>query len=57
MITTVRRSPGASAEAATDRGQDVRPGSSAATTEYGQPGIICACPCPGHRRGRTAGPG
>ena len=26
--------------------QEVRPGSSAATTEYGQPGIICACPFP-----------
>src|ERR1019366_631542 len=43
--------------------QDVRPGSSAATTEYGQPGIICAWPFPrpqtwqNSRSGLVAAPG
>ena len=36
---------------------DVRPLSSAAMTEYGQPGLICAWPLPAHTRGRTSAPG
>ena len=37
---------GAQPDASSTAVQEVRPGSSAATTEYGQPGIICACPLP-----------
>jgi hypothetical protein len=43
--------------------QEVRPGSSAAMIEYGQPGIICACPLPrpdtwqNRRSGLVAAPG
>ena len=36
--------PGAQARRVRRRGPEVRPGSSATTTEYGQPGIICAWP-------------
>ena len=37
---------GPSRTASSGRVQDVRPGLSAATNEYGQPGIICAFPFP-----------
>jgi hypothetical protein len=43
--------------------QEVRPGSRAAITEYGQPGIICACPLPrpytwqNNRSGLVTAPG
>jgi hypothetical protein len=39
-------SSGPSRTASSTAVHDVRPGSSAAITEYGQPGIICACPFP-----------
>ena len=45
-VTSVWSSSGPSPRASSTAVQEVRPGSSAATTEYGQPGIICACPFP-----------
>ena len=45
-MTAISSSSGPSRTASSTAVQDVRPGSSAATTEYGQPGIICACPFP-----------
>ena len=45
-VTSVASSPGPRRTASSTAVQEVRPGSSAATTEYGQPGIICACPFP-----------
>ena len=39
-------SAGPSRTASSGSVHEVRPGSSAATTEYGQPGIICAFPLP-----------
>jgi hypothetical protein len=45
-VTSVAPSPGPRRTASSTTVQEVRPGSSAATTEYGQPGIICACPFP-----------
>ena len=41
-VTAARSSSGRSRTASSGRVQDVRPRSSAATSEYGQPGIICA---------------
>ena len=41
-VTAARSSSGLSRTASSSRVQDVRPGSSAATSQYGQPGIICA---------------
>ena len=45
-VTSVSSSAGPRRTASSTAVQDVRPGSSAATTEYGQPGIICAWPFP-----------
>ena len=45
-VTSVSSSSGPSRTASSTAVHDVRPGSSAAITEYGQPGIICACPFP-----------
>ena len=45
-VTAVASSAGPSRTASSGRIHDVRPGSSAATSEYGQPGIICALPFP-----------
>ena len=45
-VTAVASSAGPSRTASSGSVHDVRPGSSAATTEYGQPGIICAFPLP-----------
>ena len=45
-VTSVASSAGPSRTASSGSVQDVRPGSSAAMTEYGQPGIICAFPLP-----------
>ena len=45
-VTSVASSAGPSRTASSGRTHDVRPGSSAATSEYGQPGIICAFPFP-----------
>ena len=41
-VTEARSSSGPRRTASSGSAQDVRPGSSAATQEYGQPGIICA---------------
>ena len=41
-VTSVSSSSGPRRTASSTAVQDVRPGSSAAITEYGQPGIICA---------------
>src|SRR5258707_671284 len=43
-VTSVSSSPGPSRTASSGAVQLVRPGSSAATTEYGHPRIICAFP-------------
>src|ERR1022692_1212686 len=62
-VTTVSSSAGPRRTASSTAVQDVRPGSSAAMTEYGQPGIICACPFPraytwqNKRSGLVAAPG
>ena len=45
-MTAVSSSSGPSRTASSTAVQLVRPGSNAATTEYGQPGIIWACPLP-----------
>ena len=45
-VTAISSSSGPSRTASSTAVQEVRPGSSAATTEYGQPGIICAWPFP-----------
>ena len=45
-VTSVSSSSGRSRTASSTAVQLVRPGSSAAMTEYGQPGIICALPLP-----------
>jgi hypothetical protein len=45
-VTAVSSSPGPSRTASSSAHQEVRPGSRAATIEYGQPGIICAEPLP-----------
>ena len=45
-VTAVASSAGPSRTASSGLVHDVRPGSSAATSEYGQPGIICAFPRP-----------
>ena len=45
-VTAVASSAGPSRTASSGSVHEVRPGSSAATTEYGQPGIICAFPLP-----------
>jgi len=57
-VTPVASSSGPSRTASSGLVHDVRPGSSAATSEYGQPGIICAFPRPravGVGPGRPAG--
>ena len=62
-VTSVSSSSGPSRTASSTAVQEVRPGSSAAITEYGQPGIICACPFPrpytwqNSRSGLVAAPG
>jgi hypothetical protein len=45
-VISVSSSAGPSRTASSTAVQEVRPGSSAATKEYGQPGIICALPLP-----------
>ena len=45
-VTAMSSSSGPRRTASSTAVQEVRPGSSAAITEYGQPGIICACPFP-----------
>ena len=45
-VTAVASSAGPSRTASSGSVHEVRPGSSAATTEYGQPGISCAFPLP-----------
>jgi hypothetical protein len=45
-VTSVASSAGPSRTASSGSVQEVRPGSSAAMTEYGQPGIIWAFPLP-----------
>jgi hypothetical protein len=45
-VTPVSSSAGPRRTASSGAVQLVRPGSSAATTGYGQPGIICALPFP-----------
>ena len=45
-VTSVASSAGPSRTVSSSSVHDVRPGSSAATNEYGQPGIICAFPLP-----------
>jgi transposase len=45
-VTSVASSAGPRRTASSGSVQEVRPGSSAATNEYGQPGIICALPLP-----------
>jgi hypothetical protein len=45
-VTSVASSAGPSRTASSGSVQEARPGSSAATQEYGQPGIICAFPLP-----------
>src|SRR6266496_1188333 len=45
-VTSASSSSGPRRTASSTAVQEVRPGSSAATTEYGHPGIICACPLP-----------
>ena len=45
-VTSVSSHPGPAAPRPATAVHEVRPGSSAATTEYGQPGIICAWPFP-----------
>ena len=45
-VTAVASSAGPSRTASSGSVHEVRPGSSATTTEYGQPGIICAFPLP-----------
>ena len=45
-VTSVASSAGPSRTASSGSVHDVRPGSSAAIHEYGQPGIICAFPFP-----------
>ena len=56
-VTAARSSSGPSRTASSSRVHDVRPGSSAATSEYGQPGMICALLFPARSSGRTTGPG
>src|SRR5213075_788590 len=62
-VTAISSSSGPSRTASSTAVQEVRPGSSAATTEYGQPGIICAWPFPrpytwqNNRCGLVAAPG
>ena len=45
-VTSVASSAGPSRTASSGSVHDARPGSSATTHEYGQPGIICAFPLP-----------
>ena len=45
-VISVASSAGPSRTASSGSVHDVRPGSSATTSEYGQPGIICAFPFP-----------
>ena len=45
-VTAVASSAGPSRIASSGSVHHVRPGSSATTQEYGQPGIICAFPLP-----------
>ena len=45
-VTSVASSSGPSRTASSGSVQEVRPGSSTAMNEYGQPGIICAFPLP-----------
>ena len=45
-VTSVASSAGPRRTASSGSVHDVRPGSSATTQEYGQPGIICAFPLP-----------
>ena len=45
-VTAVASSAGPSRTASNTAVQELRPVSRAATNEYGQPGIICACPFP-----------
>jgi hypothetical protein len=45
-VTSVASPAGPSRTASSGSVHEVRPGSSAAMTEYGQPGIICALPLP-----------
>ena len=45
-VTSVASSAGPSRTASSGSVHDVRPGSSATTKEYGQPGISCAFPLP-----------
>ena len=62
-VTSVSSSSGPSRTASSTAVQLLRPGSSAATKEYGQPGIICAFPLPrpytwqNIRSGLVAAPG
>src|SRR5215469_16591547 len=62
-VTSAASSSGPRRTASSTAVHEVRPLSSAATTEYGQPGIICACPFPrpytwqNSRSGLVAAPG
>jgi len=56
-VTSVSSSTALSRTASSGAVHELRPGSKPATTEYGQPGIICALLCPARRCGRTSGPG
>ena len=56
-VTAARSSSGPSRTASSSRVHDVRPGSSAATSEYGQPGIICALLFPRPQQWQNDRPG
>ena len=62
-VTSASSSSGPSRTASSTAVHEVRPGSRAAITEYGQPGIICAWPLPrpytwqNNRSGLVAAPG
>ncbi len=56
-VTSVGSSSGPSRTASSGSVHDVRPGSSAATKEYGQPGIICLFPLPRAEQWQNSRPG